>query len=340
MKLNRLFRLVGGGVAAIVGLEIGLRVAFGLGTPPLSQADPQTGYRFQPNQKLVRFGKHIEYNEYSQRNGPIAATKPANVRRIMMVGDSVINGGATIDQSQILTAQLRDRLIKSGYDVEVINASAGSWGVENRIGYVKEFGTFASDVLILQIGTSDLIQPTSTGDVVGYHPSYPDHSPPLALSEAWLVYMQPRLSQLLPGANVPAKNEASPAVDEGRWFQRNMQSLQKFLEQMKAQKMPVLVLFTPDRKDVIPTPGKPRYKTEFFHLLNTLKTPVIDVHAAWVEQPKTTIEGYFWDGVHLTPQGNAAVVELLRQQPCLSQALPNCASMTIYVSNSAQPIKQ
>lgn len=91
---------ISGSVIVVLITEVTLRLAFGLGNPVLSQADPNTGYRFQPNQKVFRFGKKVEYNQYSQRSDPIILEKPKEILRILMTGDSVLNGGNPIDQSQ------------------------------------------------------------------------------------------------------------------------------------------------------------------------------------------------------------------------------------------------
>lgn len=78
--------------------EVSLRKIVGLGSPVLSVTDAQTGYRFKPNQKLLRFGKRVEYNQYSQRSEPIIESKAVDDLRILMVGDSVLNGGNPTDQ--------------------------------------------------------------------------------------------------------------------------------------------------------------------------------------------------------------------------------------------------
>ena len=121
--------------------EVILRVAFGLGNPPLLQVDADTGYRFRPNQIVFRFGKKIKYNQYSQRSQPINTNKPPGTLRILMVGDSVLNGGNSTTQNQIISELLKARLITKTSAVEVLNASAGSWGIGNELGYIRKFGT-------------------------------------------------------------------------------------------------------------------------------------------------------------------------------------------------------
>ncbi|MBD1823595.1 SGNH/GDSL hydrolase family protein [Cyanobacteria bacterium FACHB-DQ100] len=312
-------------------LEFALRLFLGLGNPPLYQADSQTGYRLQPNQKLFRFGNSMEVNQYSQRNGTISPTKPPNTRRILMLGDSVLNGGALTDQSRTITERFRARL---GNSTEVINASAGSWGIENRIGYLRLFGSFQSDVIIFQIGTSDLIQRTSTGGMVGVDSSYPNQRPLSAISEGmsryWMRVIR-RLTSQATIAPVYAQQVRTPQ-DKAEWFARNRQSFSQAIRALRndpeTKNVPIIVLYTPNLNDVVPTPQAPLYKAEFFNLLKQLQVPVVDAHQAWSSLPEKTKSSYFSDVIHLTESGNQAIADLLFQQLCVQSKSDWCKERT------------
>jgi len=286
-----------------------LRWGFGLGNPVLSQTDPDTGYRFQPNQKVVRFGKTLEYNQYSQRSDPTTRNKPANTFRILMVGDSVLNGGNPVDQTETISEQLEAQLSTSGRSVEVLNASAGSWGIGNQLGYLRQFGTLDCDVLILQIGTHDLTQPMSSGDRVGVDVNYPDRDPVLALEEAVRRYLIPKLQPYFPSPKIPAEIPATSS--EQQQFQQNMERFRAIVAAARQEQTAVAVLYTPNWTDVLPTPSSPPYKAEFFQVLSRLNVPAIDVHADWSALPAATVEPYFRDSVHLSVEGNQAVARLL-----------------------------
>ncbi|WP_225894369.1 SGNH/GDSL hydrolase family protein [Atlanticothrix silvestris] len=309
----------------MVAIEVSLRLLFGLGNPVLSQADISTGYRFQPNQQIVRFGKRIEYNQYSQRSQPISLQKLEGTLRILMVGDSVLNGGNPIDQKQIITEQLKAKLKASGQTTEVLNASAGSWGIGNHLGYLKKFGTFGSDIVILQIGTHDLTQPTSTGERVGKDPNYPVHSLS-AIQEAFTRYILPRL---LGNVNLnPFSNQEIPQISPAQvaqHFQKNMEFFKTAVNLVRDKKTPIYVLFTPNRYDLIPTPVTPPYKPEFMQVVNSLQIPVFDTYEAWSKLPTNVVETYFRDEVHLTEVGYEVVANLIFQQLCIQQKFSGCS---------------
>ena len=150
MKFSAKYWIPAPVIVGLTAIEVTLRLVFGLGNPVLSQADIDTRYRFQPNQKVFRFSKNIEYNQYSQRSEPITLEKPKGLLRILMTGDSVLNGGSLIDQGQTISELLEAKLPALGHPSEVLNASAGS-GIGNQLGYLPKFGTFQGDAVILQM---------------------------------------------------------------------------------------------------------------------------------------------------------------------------------------------
>ncbi|MEA5421294.1 SGNH/GDSL hydrolase family protein [Spirulina sp. CCNP1310] len=301
--------LGGSALIVILLMELGLRWGFGFGNPVLSMADEATGYRFQPNQRVVRFGHEVIYNAYSQRSSPVVSPKPADQLRILMTGDSVLNGGTPTDQEEIITEILQTRLTAKGINAQVLNASAGSWGIGNQWGYLRKFGRFESDLLILQIGSHDLIQPTSKGDRVGVDFNYPDHRPLLAFQEVWQRYFYPPMAKRW-GWPLPGEIPAPQDID-AQW-QENRRQLRAILDWSRQQNLPVWVLFVPYRVEVIPEPLEPFYGEEFLTFLAAENIPVINLHQHWQTVPPAEVEGYYRDSVHLTPVGNKAVAIALQ----------------------------
>lgn len=312
-------------IITLAATEVTLRLAFGLGNPVLIQADPDIGYRFQPNQKLSRFGKTIEYNQYSQRSEPISLEKPQGTTRILMTGDSVLNGGSPTDQSQIISELLRAKLVTSKYSSQVLNASAGSWGIGNQFGYLRKFGTFQANAIVLQIGTHDLIQPTSTSERVGRNPNYPNQPPLLAIQEAVSRYILPKLIRVfklkLSLTEIPEVSSNQQKLQ----FKQNMENFKNIVAIIRADNIPIFVLYTPSRKDLLPTLDSPLYKSEFFALLKSLKIPVIDTHSHWSKLPTNTVATYYRDGVHLSLLGHQATADLLFEQLCIKHQLAVCS---------------
>src|SRR5450432_2448943 len=88
-------------VTLLIVAELVARFGLGLGDPPLSMADPTMEYINQPSKTYHRFHHIIHYNTYSMRSGEVTPhkTDPSELR-VLMIGDSVINGGAQTDDSE------------------------------------------------------------------------------------------------------------------------------------------------------------------------------------------------------------------------------------------------
>lgn len=190
-------------LVAGAGVELALR-AFGFGAPLLYERTV-FGYRVKPNQDLKRFGNHLYYNELGMRSGPIKRVPDSGHWRVLCLGDSITFGGVQTDQTRTYPELLKSKLGPERH--EVLNVSAGGWAPENEWGWLRQNGLFGSKLLLLEIGTNDLMQPMSSGDVVDEHPSFPGHNPPLATGELIYRYLLPRLGLLEtvdPGAQVGA----------------------------------------------------------------------------------------------------------------------------------------
>ncbi len=176
----------------LIAGELVARFYLGLGDPPLTMPDPVMGYRFKPSMTYHRFGHVIHYNAYSERSDdfPPRKSQPGELR-VMVIGDSVINGGVLTDQSETSTAVLQRRLTDDLHlRVLVGNASAGGWGPPNELGYVQEFGFLDADVVVLVVSSHDASG--FSWNVAGA-PDFVGKPPVSALWEGFTRYAMPRL---------------------------------------------------------------------------------------------------------------------------------------------------
>ncbi len=175
-------------IALFVLAEVFARVALGLGNPPLWLEDPEIEYLPRPSRSYVRFGKRISYNAYSMRSRefPRVKSDPAELR-VLVVGDSIVHGGAQTDQQALATALLEKRLAEAlGRPVVVGNISAGSWGPPNCLDYLKRFGLLEADVLVIVLNSADY------SDAPTFDPlddRRPQRRPLLAVQEIYGTYL-------------------------------------------------------------------------------------------------------------------------------------------------------
>lgn len=196
---------------AVVGLLLGggelfARFVLGLGDPPISISDSEVDYLFAPNQNCNRFGNAIIYNNYSMRTG-FDITNDER-KRIFVVGDSVVNGGALTDHNRLATTLLQNEL---GDDYAVCNVSAGSWGIGNYVAYFNkncELLDGGGGVLFLEINSHDLWEddPKMTaGANVGNDVFLIDRKPACALWEGLNRYLLPRIRRYFKVAKINNK---------------------------------------------------------------------------------------------------------------------------------------
>ena len=190
-------------ISAVAFAEVLSRYYLGLGTPPLSVAHPTIEYMFKPNQEVTRFGNRFVINRYGMRTDDFPAQKRPGELRIMVYGDSVVNGGNLTDHAGLATTMLRRELeARTGRDVVVGNISAGSWGPGNWLAYAREYGFFGADMIVLVISSHD------SGDVPTFQPldpaTHPTESPVSAFWEGIERYV-PRYIQGLAGVGTDKK---------------------------------------------------------------------------------------------------------------------------------------
>lgn len=173
-------------LGAVIAGELGARYIVGLGDPPLFVLDPEIEYLLKPGQKCRRFGHDYVVNAQSMRSEDFAVKKPEGQLRVMVIGDSVVNGGGKIDQSELATTLLQRELAATlKRDVVVGNISAPSWGPPNQLAYVKKYGIFDADVVVI-VSNSDDWDDVPGLEYVGS--SWPREKPWCALQELAGVY--------------------------------------------------------------------------------------------------------------------------------------------------------
>jgi hypothetical protein len=178
----------------IIGEGIGRYI--GLISYPLFYSSNKYEYLLKPNQSTFIYHNKFITNEYSMRSLPITKSD-TNV--VLLIGDSVVNGGNLIDHDSLSSTILEKELSKSfKKKIRVLNISAKSWGPDNAAAFVKEFGLFKADVVVLVVNSHDAYDNMTYKKVVGISPDYPDRNAVLA----WQKIIEKGLPRLGLSANL------------------------------------------------------------------------------------------------------------------------------------------
>ncbi|NJL90177.1 MAG: SGNH/GDSL hydrolase family protein [Coleofasciculaceae cyanobacterium SM2_1_6] len=328
------FVVIGILILLLAMLEMGLRAAIGFGNPLIYVADPEVGYLLAPNQRVRRFGNWVEINEYSMRSSSLSNSPPD--LRILLLGDSVLNGSWWTDQNETISAvvtkilldtySLANSSVKATLPsnllndspsnfldnsqsnsssnsltnsplVEVLNISANGWSPRNELAYLQKFGCFQAQILVLLLNTDDLFGTAPTSIPVGNDRYYPSQKPALAILEA--------ATRLLPYA--PPPEMAVVNAEGGDRVGFNLAAIQEIHHITQTQNIALKIALTPLLPEVIDQPkdyeivARSRLATftqeQGIAYLDFL--PIFQSHAA----PKTL----FRDQIHLSPAGNQLV---------------------------------
>lgn len=310
-------------------LEVGLRSRFGFGNPLIYVADKNIGYLLAPNQRTRRFGNRIEINQYSMRGGQISSTPKESTLRVLLLGDSIANGGWWTDQADTLSAMMASQLkatiakVGAGFvqksskvqelsakpapitDVEALNASANSWGPRNELAYLKRFGTFGAQVVVLLINTDDLFATAPSSVQVGRDRNYPAQKPLLALQEVFTRYV-------LPAPNIPEL--AALNQESGDRVGLNLSAIGEILAIAKSNNSKFLLAMTPLLREV-GEPGPRDYEIKERQRLTefTASNQILYLDFLPLFNSAESKENLYRDHIHLSYQGNLQVSQAITE---------------------------
>jgi hypothetical protein len=296
--------------ALFVMIEVGLRSLFGFGNPLIYVGDDKIGYLLAPNQRTRRFGNRIEINQYSMRSAPIEKTALPSTLRVLLLGDSIANGGWWTDQDNTISSLMMRSLnavnIGKYQEIEVLNASANSWGPRNELAYLQRFGTFNAEAIVLLINTDDLFATTPTSLPVGRDRNYPDSKPALALVEVFERYVTKQ--KLIP--------ELKAVQDEkGDRIGINLEAISKIQALTRENNCQFLLVMTPLLRE-IGKPGSRDYEISARQRLKDFteaqQITYIDFLPTFnaIKEPKAIYQ----DHIHLNLKGNQLLREKIELQ--------------------------
>lgn len=287
--------LAGLGLAA----ELSAR-ALGFGTPLLYRASA-SGYELVPDQTVRRLGKVTHVNAQGLRGPDLTPSVPAGVSRILILGDSVANGGTQINDSETIAAHLQDDLGHSGIHAQVTTAAAGGWAVPNEAVWLATHGTQSARLVVLEINEKDLEQPFVDASLLDHNVSFPSHAPISGLQEIVMRYALPRLGLLDPGAD---PGSTSGAHGNAASAAAMLEAVSQIDREVTGKGGRLIVLYWDIRMPQ--TPAVPAQRAALFQRLATLNVPVIRPELNRINPPTG-----FRDDMHPNAVGNLAIAHAL-----------------------------
>jgi hypothetical protein len=289
------------GLFGVIAAELVARHGVGLGSPPLFLAHPTIEYMYMPNQDLERFGNRILINSYGMRSPEPTKLKQKDEIRILIFGDSVLNGGNLTDQDNLATT-IAARKLADGGDQEVFigNVSAGSWGPGNYLAYIKAYGFLQADMIGLLISSHDYADDRS------FEPldknTHPVRKPRSAIVEGIERY----LPRYLPVSNTSINKPVAPP--DGKTIGKVLGELKEFL--MLAKDQGQVVVFQHWERSEIELGKLKTGGAVISDLCTLLGIPVVSLRPSF-EQAIAAGKNPYRDNIHINEVGQNLVADAL-----------------------------
>ena len=264
-------------------------------------ADSDIGYLLAPEQKKVRRRGKLKLKSIGIR----CVAPKINAKTFRENGEFLILGGfgsktARGGQTKKATlSSLLEQNLNSDAAVEVLNASANSWGPRNELAYLQRFGLFDSQTLALVINTDDLFATEPSSLVVG-SPSYPERAPALALTEYYRLIAPP---QEIP--ELTKLRQSDPAERSAQ----NLNAIAEIKAIAEASQTEFVLVLTPLLRELQEgsQPAELSARKRLQELVTQENIEYLDFLTVWKDFPQP--EFLYRDRIHPSPQGYSRLVE-------------------------------
>lgn len=270
------------GMAELVARYLGLHQF------PLFMESKEFEYIHVPNQTTRIYGNNFKTNEFSMRSEPINKNDTCVV---LLIGDSVINGGNSIDQDELASTLLENSLTKKlGKKVRVLNISSFSWGPDNIYAYLKKYGTFNADLMVYVCGSGDAYDNMTFEKIVGVSSVHPDRNYIFGIKklvDKGFGVFNNTYKRLFPEKKSPEEKKNNQKFNSGF---SNLDSLARRLN------IPFLIYLHPDLDEI----SKKQYSKDgkliidFYTARHRMVIQELNLGAK---------EDYYLDGIHINAAG-------------------------------------
>jgi hypothetical protein len=316
---------------ALVVVELAARFWLGLGTPPLYLPHPSIEYLLRPDQDLQRFGRHFEVNHWGMRSEQFDARKTdPREYRVLVVGDSVVNGTAVLAHEALATTRLAP-ILEAALErpVRIGNVSAGSWGPGNWRAYLASYGHFDADLVLLVLSSHDAIDSPEYGPLDPKQ--YPVQAPLLALEEGLHRYLDrfvPAPLRIWQGPAPPPPPPPTEAHLQALHAQA-LVDLGALIEGVRAAGADFRVILHATQPEVAAGAdsaagwelGRAELKTFFANA----GIPLRDLQAFWHAAMARGARPYT-DSIHLSEEGQELLTEVLHAEVLAALGQPRAAA--------------
>lgn len=296
--MKKLFKFTGiAFTAALVISEMTLRW-LGFHDFPTYREDNQYEYIHHSNQKRKIYRNDFFTNHYGMRSAEVDTAK----KSVLLIGDSVLNGGNRNSNKDLASSIIGNYLPDS---LQSLNISSGSWGPDNGMEFIKTHGDFNASLVVLIFNSHDAGDFMSFSPQVGINPTKPAKNDQIAIIAFFKRF-------LLPKINKPVYVSEISKTTTGNFTELNP-GWDYFFKYCKSKNIPLIVFLHSEK-----TESKiGRYDEEGQKIIAFCRENNIVI----VEDINEIAPEYYSDEIHLNPKGQKMIADLLR--PVILKSLNN-----------------
>ena len=291
----------------LLTLAEGMLRFVGLGNPILYNTNLSYRYYLKPNQKIKRFNSSIVINNLSLRSDE-NWYKELTQKKILFMGDSVTYGGSYVDNHEIFSSLVCEKLNNNQKKYLCGNAAVNGYGadnIKNRIIYDDiDYEDFLIVTLIGDSGFRSLVNIGSTPS----HSQMPKYFPAIKEFTYWSLWKI--MSQL-------RRNDW--------WFEgemdtnynvaeKSLQELKKTLHEESNKNKKILVILHPNKEQFNEVSNvNKKNLTIKYNLLKKIyfSDSNIQVIDLLNYLPRDNLNEIYYDDVHLSKMGHQFIAELI-----------------------------
>lgn len=267
-------------------------------------------------------GPPFSTNAHGFRGEPVDAAKPAGVRRIVMLGDSITFGNAVAWNqtfSYVLQQILNERAGRREF--EVLNLGVSGYNTSQEFATLRELGlVFSPDLIVLNVCLNDS-DPVKTVSAIGLINeagvrelrdinlrTIVEASYLLTMLKYVLITAFEKHPEILRMLNSP-EIFLDARTGETRWSEMKEQ-MQAIFAVAREKQIPVAMVIYPYSSQVGLSLTRLGPQQDLLAFAAANGVPVLEAGPAYVNQP----EDMFVDGfIHLSPHGHQVIAATMRE---------------------------
>jgi lysophospholipase L1-like esterase len=296
-------RFLRGSVIGLLLLFVAIELAgrfYGLHQTPTYISSPEFEYVHAPNQDRLIYRNKFVTNEFGMRSDHLDDQRE---QTILLIGDSVINGGNPTDHDSLASTILQRWITQETQrPTTILNVSSGSWGPDNATAFLNKHGLFDADAMILVVSSHDAYDNMTHEPIVDVHPQFSTDNYTLAWSKLIQRGWQKVEGKLFP-PEVPTKLQKSDlGINYSLDFNPGFRALLAMAEQ---RGIPFLIFLHPTTLEVNRRKWD-RAGQEIMAFAEAHDIPLIDeLNAGLINQAA------YRDDIHYSDEGQKQLATLL-----------------------------